>query len=61
MGKTATELRAGDVVTIQPGIKHWHGAAKDNWFAHLAVAVPADGSSTEWMEPVSDEEYNRLK
>jgi quercetin dioxygenase-like cupin family protein len=60
-GKAATELRAGDVVNIQPGIKHWHGAAKDSWFTHLAVAIPADGSSTEWMEQVLDEEYNRLK
>jgi quercetin dioxygenase-like cupin family protein len=60
-GKPAMELRAGNVVNIAPGIKHWHGAAKDSWFAHLAVAVPADGGSTEWLEPVSDEEYNRLK
>jgi quercetin dioxygenase-like cupin family protein len=60
-GKPAIELRSGDVVNISPEIKHWHGAAKDSWFAHLAVGVPADGNSTEWLEPVSDEEYNLLK
>ena len=59
-GKPARELRAGDVVNIPPETKHWHGAAKDSWFAHLAVQVPAEGGSAEWLEPVSDEEYNQL-
>lgn len=61
LGKPARELRAGDVVNIAPETKHWHGAAKDSWFSHVAVEVPADGSSTEWLEPVSEEEYNRLR
>ena len=60
-GKPARELHSGDVVNIPPETKHWHGAAKDSWFTHLAVEVPAVGSSNEWLEPVSDDEYNRLK
>ena len=60
-GKPAQELRPGDVVEIPPEVKHWHGAAPDNFFAHLAVEIPAEGGCTEWLEPVSDEEYSRLK
>lgn len=41
-------------------MKHWHGAARDSWFAHIAVEIPAPGASNEWMEPVSDAEYNLL-
>ncbi|WP_422636325.1 cupin domain-containing protein [Vibrio fluvialis] len=59
-GQPALELNPGDVVHIAPGTKHWHGAAKDSWFAHVAVEIPAEGSSNEWCEPVSDEEYNAL-
>jgi quercetin dioxygenase-like cupin family protein/alkylhydroperoxidase/carboxymuconolactone decarboxylase family protein YurZ len=60
-GKPAQELKAGDVVSIPEGVKHWHGAAKDSWFTHIAVSVPNEGASTEWLEQVSDEEYNKLK
>ena len=60
-GEPARELRAGDTVNIPPEVKHWHGAARDSWFAHLAVEVPGEGASNEWLEPVSDEDYNRLK
>lgn len=60
-GKPARELHPGDVVQIPPEVKHWHGAAPDSWFAHLAVEVPAEGKSTEWLEPVSDDEYGELK
>ena len=60
-GKPAQELKAGDVVNIPAGVKHWHGAASDSWFAHIAIAVPAEGASTEWLEKVSDEEYSKLK
>ena len=56
-GKPARALKAGDVVNIPAGVKHWHGAASDSWFAHLAVEVPAVGGSTQWCEPVSDEQY----
>lgn len=58
-GKEARELHAGDVVCVPPEIKHWHGAAADCWFAHLAVEIPAENASNEWLEPVSDEEYRR--
>lgn len=60
-GKTPQELKPGDVVNIPPEVKHWHGAAPDSWFVHIAVEVPAEGSSNEWLEPVSNEEYNTLK
>lgn len=60
-GKQAQELKAGDVVSIAPEVKHWHGAAKDSWFSHLAIEVPAEGASNEWCEPVSEEDYNALK
>ena len=59
-GKPARELRPGDVVTIPAGVKHWHGAAKDSWFAHLAVAAPGEKTGNEWLEPVSAEEYDAL-
>ncbi|WP_413854106.1 carboxymuconolactone decarboxylase family protein [Candidatus Ruminimicrobium bovinum] len=59
-GKPAQELKKGDVVNIAPETKHWHGAAKDSWFSHVAIEVPSDGGSTEWCEEVSDEEYNKL-
>lgn len=60
-GKPAQELHPGDVVNISPETKHWHGAAKDSWFTHIAVEVPAKDGSNEWLERVSDEEYNKLK
>ena len=60
-GKAPRALKAGDVVEIAPEVKHWHGAAKDSWFSHLAVEVPAEGASNEWLEAVSDEDYANLK
>ena len=60
-GKAAQELRTGDVVNIPPEVKHWHGAASYSWFTHLAIEVPAEGASNEWLEAVSDEEYSKLK
>ena len=60
-GKEAIEMRPGDVVNIPEGVKHWHGAAKDSWFQHLAIEVPGEGIVNEWCESVSDEEYNKLK
>jgi len=59
-GESARELHPGDVVEIPAEVKHWHGAAKDSWFSHLALEVPAVGGSNEWLEPVTDEEYNIL-
>lgn len=60
-GKEAQELHSGDVVNIPPEVKHWHSAAKDSWFAHLAVEVPAEGASNEWLEVVNEEDYEKLK
>ncbi|NYB72959.1 cupin domain-containing protein [Sedimentibacter hydroxybenzoicus DSM 7310] len=60
-GKSAQELNPGDVVNIPPETRHWHGASPNSWFAHLAVEVPAEGASNEWLEPVSEEDYNKLK
>ena len=60
-GKPARELHPGDVVNIPAGVKHWHGAASDSWFSHLAVEVPGEETKNEWCEPVSDEDYGRLK
>jgi quercetin dioxygenase-like cupin family protein len=60
-GEEPVELRAGDIVNIPAEIKHWHGAAKDTRFTHIAISVPADGASTEWCEPVTDEEYSKLQ
>lgn len=59
-GKDAQELHPGDVVVIPAGVKHWHGATMDSWFAHLAVEVPGKEPSTEWCETVSDEAYKAL-
>lgn len=59
-GEPARELHPGDVVDILPEVKHWHGAAKDSWFSHLAVEIPAEGASNEWLEAVTDEEYEKL-
>lgn len=60
-GEAARELLPGDVVNIPVGVKHWHGAAPDSWFSHLAIEVPGEQGSNEWLEPVSDAEYGRLK
>ena len=60
-GKEARELHPGDVVNIKAGVKHWHGAAKDSWFTHIAIEVPGEDTSNEWCEPVSNEEYSKLK
>ncbi len=60
-GKTAVELLPGSVVNIPVGVKHWHGAAKDSWFSHLALEVPCEDASTTWCEEVSDTEYGRVE
>lgn len=59
-GKAPRELHPGDVVNIPAGVKHWHGAAPDIWFSHLAVEVPGEDTGNEWCEPVSDAEYGKL-
>ena len=60
-GKPAQEILPGTVIHIPANVKHWHGAAKDSWFAHLAFEIPGENTSNEWQEPVSDEEYGKLK
>ena len=60
-GEEPRELHPGDVVVILPEVQHWHGAAPDSWFAHLAVEVPGEETSNEWLEAVSDEAYGALR
>lgn len=60
-GKAAQKLTPGSVVEIPAGVKHWHGATKNSQFTHIAVEVPAVNPSNEWLEPVSDEEYDKLE
>ena len=60
-GKEAIAMKPGDCINIPAEVKHWHGAAADSWFSHLAVEVPGEETSNEWCEPVSDEEYGKLK
>ena len=59
-GKKAQELFPGDVVNIPAGVKHWHGATPYSWFSHLAVEVPAEEGSNEWLEPVDDDAYRSV-
>ena len=59
-GKEAISLEPGTVITIPANVKHWHGAKKDSWFSHIAIEVPGEETSNEWLEPVSDEEYDKL-
>ena len=60
-GKEPIEMTPGTVVNVPANVKHWHGAAPDSWFSHLAVEIAGEDTSTEWLEPVSDEDYSRLK
>lgn len=59
-GKRVQKLSPGDIVVIPANVKHWHGARKDSWFSHIAVEVPGEETSNEWLKPVSDEDYNAL-
>jgi quercetin dioxygenase-like cupin family protein len=56
-GKLAVSLKAGDVIVTHDGVKHWHGAAKDSWFVHIAITA----GTPEWLEPVEDKIYSQLK
>ena len=51
------EMTPGTIVNIPAGVKHWHGAVPDEWFSHLAVEIPGEDTKTEWLEPVTDEQY----
>lgn len=59
-GKAPVEILPGTVVNIPANVKHWHGAAKDSWFAHLAFEIPGEKSENVWLEPVTEEQYNNL-
>ena len=60
-GREAVEMNVGDCINIPAGVKHWHGAAPDSWFSHLAIEVPGENTSNEWLEPVDDAQYGILK
>lgn len=60
-GKDAIEMNPGDCINIPANVKHWHGAAPDSWFSHLAIEINGEDTKNEWLEAVSDEDYNKLK
>lgn len=60
-GKPAQVIREGDIVKILPDVKHWHGAAPDSRLIHIAISTNVQMGGVEWLEPVTDEEYNSLK
>ena len=60
-GKEPVEMKPGDVINIPANVKHWHGASKNSWFSHLAIEVSGENISTEWLEEVNENEYNKLK
>ena len=61
LDKDAIEMKPGDCINVPANVKHWHGAAPDSWFQHLAIEVPGKDAPNEWCEPVSDEIYSKLK
>ncbi len=50
-------MRAGDIVWIPAGVKHWHGAASSTAMTHIAIQEVADGRNVDWLEKVSDRQY----
>jgi quercetin dioxygenase-like cupin family protein len=58
IGKPIQLLQVGDVVNIQPEIKHWHGASPESEFTHIAISTNTAKGIVDWLEPVTDEEYN---
>lgn len=58
LGEPVREILPGDTVWIAPGEKHWHGAAPDTAMSHIAIQENLNGSNVDWMEKVSDDEYN---
>lgn len=57
-GGPIQEIRVGDIVRIPPGVKHWHGASPTFGMTHIAITEVLDGKTVEWMEKVSDQQYN---
>jgi quercetin dioxygenase-like cupin family protein len=60
-GKKPVSLKPGMVINIPPEVIHWHGAKKDSWFSHIAIAVPGENPKNKWIRPVTDEEYGKLE
>jgi 4-carboxymuconolactone decarboxylase len=58
-GGLVQEIRPGDVVRIPPGVKHWHGAAPTTAMTHISLTEELDGTNTDWLEKVSDEQYGQ--
>lgn len=56
-GKPARRLFPGDIVEIAPGVEHWHGAAPDSWFAHIAIECNPENNEVTWLTPVGDDDY----
>ena len=56
-GREPVEMTPGTVVNIPANVKHWHGAAENEWFSHLAVEIPGEETATEWLEAVDDGSY----
>ncbi len=59
-GKEPVEMTPGTVINIPANVKHWHGAAPDSWFSHLAAEIDGENAGTEWLEAVSAEDYSKL-
>ena len=57
-GGLIEEIRAGDIVWFEPGERHWHGASPTTAMTHIAIAEMLDGKAVEWMEHVTDEQYD---
>lgn len=57
-GEPIQEIRPGDVITFAPGEKHWHGAGPDTAMTHIALQEEMDGSAADWLEPVTDAQFN---
>ena len=60
-GKSAQVIQEGDVVKINPNMKHWHGATPDSWLVHIAIITNPQKGDAVWLEPVTNKEYNNLK
>ncbi|MGD0856043.1 MAG: cupin domain-containing protein [Dehalococcoidia bacterium] len=60
-GKPARVIQEGDVVKINPNVKHWHGAKPDSWLVHIAIMTNPQKGDAVWLEPVTDKEYSNLK
>jgi len=60
-GKPVRRLQPGDVVKVAPNVKHWHGATASDWISHLAIETNSSSCPVEWLEPVTDKEYDKLQ